>query len=159
MQVKALQKQFRDLSLSMENSPKSAKDALSMLEMCCKRAGEGLEVGYNPSVQVFVEQALAYLMFTYHYLNLDLEQVAERELSRWQGESASSQDRVILVFSDHAELRVDGELRGTIPVYEQADHSELKQIAHLFSCRLEYADHIQLNLFARMQAAAKAASE
>jgi hypothetical protein len=152
MNTKTLQKHFSALSLSLEDAPKSAKEALDLLALCCQRASDGLETGFNPNTQTMMEQALAYLMFSYHYANLDLEQVALREMARWQGEGASQKhDRVILVFSDHAELRVDGELRGTIPVYEQADHNELKDIAHLFSCRLEYADHMQLDLFGRAQ--------
>lgn len=142
MNLKAFQKQFAQVP----GGPKSALESLENLEACCKKAKEMLEQGYNPAVQSFLEQGLTYLMKAYHFLNLDLERVAQREQSRWLSQTNAMQ-RVILVFSDHAELRVDGELRGTIPLYTPEDYEELKQIANLFQCRIESSDSTQLGLF------------
>jgi hypothetical protein len=145
MNLKAFQKQFQEIP----NGPKTALESLDGLQACCEKAREMLEKGYNPTVQTFLEQGLTYLMKAYHYLNLDLECVAEREKTRWLSQS-QSQQRVILVFSDHAELRVDGQLRGTIPLYTSEDYEELRSIAHLFNCRIENSDATQLGLFEAM---------
>lgn len=128
-----------------ENS--SAADALHQLRACIERAIDYFKAGNTAQSQVFLEQGFTWMMAAFHFLNLDLENVVARELKRQKHEGTPQQDRVILVFSDHAELRVDGELRGTIPLYSQDDYQELRQIAQLFQCRMEHADHVQLTLF------------
>ncbi len=141
-------KEAQQLLAKVSNKPHSATEALRQLTACTERAMRYLEDGNTVQAQSFVEQSLTNLMVAFHYLNLDLENVVQREKKRREAaDKALSQDRVILIFSDHAELRVDGELRGTIPLYSEEDYRELRQIAQLFECRLEHADHLQLNLF------------
>ena len=147
MQLKAFQKQFS----YVPGGPKTAKASLEGLMSCCKRALDLMDQGTNPTTQALLEQALTYLMLSYHYTNLDLEKVAEREMTRWKSQE-DPKSRLIMVFKDYAELRVDGELRGTIPLYTPEDYRELKEIAHLFGCRIEASDHVQLGLFDLMKA-------
>ena len=69
------------------------------------------------------------MMAAFHYMNMNLENVVAREQKRGDHPAPEGANRVILLFSDHAELRVDGELRGTIPLYSPEDYRELRQIA------------------------------
>lgn len=147
--------QLKDVQQVLSQSSKtanSAAEALRQLNACSERALGHLGDGNTVQAQAFLEQGFTNLMAAFHYLNIDLERVVQREKRRQQAESAPSQEeRVILVFSDHAELRVGGELRGSIPLYSEDDYRELRQIAHLFQCRLEHADHLQLNLFSLLR--------
>jgi hypothetical protein len=130
----------------------SANEAMKQLKACVERTIDYLKSGNTAQAQMFLEQGFTMMMAAFHYLNLDLEKVVQRELHRQKNEGLVPQERVILVFSDHAELRVGGELRGTIPLYSPEDYSELRQISQLFQCRMEHADHIQLDLFAILNA-------
>lgn len=124
----------------------SASLALKELKASVDMAMDYFKDGNIVQTQLFLEHAFTSLMGCFHYMNLSLENVVNRERQRNNGIKSIFQERVILVFSDHAELRVEGELRGTIPLYNEEDYNELRQIAHLFECRLEHADHVQLNL-------------
>lgn len=143
VQLKALQK----VLTQADNRPGSALDAMRQLKACIDRSLSYLTDGNTAQAQVLLEQGFTNMMAAFHYLNLDVENIVYREKRR-QAQSRALAERVILVFSDHAELRVGGELRGTIPLYSPEDYQELRQIAQLFECRMEHADHLQLNLFA-----------
>lgn len=142
MQLKEIQQTLAQVS----KGPASAQEALKELKACVSKSLDYLQEGNIVQAQVFLEHAFTQMMICFHYLNLDGEKVAAREKSRQENKNPRHPERVILVFSDHAELRVGGELRGTIPLYSSDDYKELRQIAHLFECRLEHADHLQLNL-------------
>lgn len=137
-------KEVQKMLSQCSDAPVSGIDALKQLRAAADKAINYLEDGNTPQGQIYVEQGLVHLMLACHYLNLDVEKAVERQQARQQKEPG--QDRVILIFSDHAELRVAGELRGTIPLYSDEDYTELRHIAQLFQCRLEHADHTQLNL-------------
>lgn len=136
----------------------SALSVLRQLKATVAKAHDYMEAGNTVQCQVLLEQSFTLLMQAMHFLNLDVENVVSREQNRRQSVSEQNPDRVILVFSDHAELRVDGELRGTIPLYAAEDYTELRQIAQLFGCRIENADHLQLDLFTLLQSSAQASS-
>lgn len=132
------------------NGPRTAGDALAQVSGAMDRARAYLADGNTVQAQAFVEQGFTHLMAAFHFLDLDLERVVARERSRNAETDRQQPDRAILIFSDHAELRVGGELRGTIPLYADEDYRELRQIAQLFQCRLEHASHAQLSLFAAL---------
>jgi hypothetical protein len=142
-------KEVQQLLSQTSQGPASATEALRQLRACVEKALEYLALGNTPQTQLFLEQGFTNLVRAFYFLNLDLEQVVQREHSR---QDASMPDRVILIFSDHAELRVDGELRGTFPMYSSEDYQELRQIAQLFQCRMEHSDHLQLGLFSVLEA-------
>lgn len=143
-------KEVQQVLVQGGQGPATAMAALRQIKALVERAMMALKAGNTPQTQLFLEQGLTAMMAACHYLDLDLDQVVAREQHRHQLGESKAQDRVILVFSDHAELRVDGELRGTIPLYSAEDYQELQQIAALFDCRMEHADHVQLSLFERM---------
>jgi len=144
MQVKEIQQLHRT---AFDQGPQSALESLTQLEATVRRSLESLKAGHTPQAQMFLENSFTQMMMAFHFLNLNLEHVVKREKARREGHGQPEQDRVILVFSDHAELRVGGELRGTIPLYSEDDYRELREIAQLFQCRVEQAHHIQLDLF------------
>lgn len=125
----------------------SAKDAINQVQASAKRAMQYLEQNNPVMTQGCLEQCFTTLMCALHYLNMDLEQVVKREQNRQTQARYGTTNRVIMVFADHAELRVDGELRGTFPLYTDEDAKDIKEIAQVFQCRIEYADHLQLQLF------------
>lgn len=151
MQLKTVQK----ILAQAATGPPNAVEALKELRVSVERALDYLKEGHTAKAQVFLEQGFTSMMAAFHYLNLDVEQVVEREQLRRKTGQIASQDRVILIFSDHAELRVSGELRGTIPLYSQDDYQELRQISQIFDCRIEHADHLQLDLFSRLRSESK----
>ncbi len=152
MQLKEAQQVLAQVS----NRPHSATEALQQLRACSERAITHLKEGNTAKAQMFVEQGLTNLIVAFHHLNLDLEKVVQREQTRRKAENAPLEERAIFIFSDHAELRVGGELRGTIPLYSEEDYGELRQIAQLFECRMEHADHLQLDLFASLKSSSNA---
>ncbi len=150
MQLKEIQK----VLMNDPAAPKSAADALKQLKAASERALENLNEHNTVQAQVLLENAFTHMMAAFHYMNLDVEKVVQRERQRRVYGQNNAQDKVILIFSDHAELRVQGELRGTIPLYSQEDYAELRQIAQIFECRMEHADHLQLDLFSVMNTTA-----
>ncbi len=134
----------------MADHPHSAIEALQELKASVEKTIDYLGDRNTIQAQAYLEHGFTNMMAAFHFLQIDLEKVVQREKNRGQQEARLKSDRVILVFSDHAELRVKGELRGTIPLYSQEDYQELRQIAHLFQCRIEQADHVQLDLFAAL---------
>ena len=154
MHLKDVQKVLTQSS----DSPLTGVESLKQLKAAVEKSLDYLQDGNTPKSQVYLEQGLTYMMLSLHYLNVDIEKAVQRQTIR-QNSANDAQDRVILIFSDHAELRVSGEHRGTIPLYSPEDYSELRQIAHLFQCRLEHADHLQLDLFSLLSASPRSDAE
>lgn len=147
MHVKSLQKSL----LESCDPPITGLEALRQLKAATDKALGYFEEGNTPFAQNYLERSLTFMMLAFHYLNLDIEKVVAREAFRQKADN-TLHERVILVFGDHAELRVSGELRGTFPLYTEEDYAEVRQIAQLFECRLEHADHVQLDLFGLLKA-------
>lgn len=127
----------------------SAAQAVKELKATAEMTLDALELGNTPLAQERLEHGFTALLMAFHYLNIDLENVISREKAR-KANNEPGQEKAILIFGDHAELRVDGELRGTIPLYSEEDYQELRQIALMFGCRMTYADHVQLDIFSSL---------
>jgi phosphoribosyl-ATP pyrophosphohydrolase len=125
----------------------SHESALKELRHCSERALAYLQEGNTPLVQEYMETAFTHLLSSFHFLNLDLDKVVNRLQQKQL--SVKATDRVILIFGNHAELRVDGQCRGTMPLYAEEDYAEVRQIAQIFQCRIEHADHVQLDIFGK----------
>lgn len=138
-------KEIQKLLSQSPQGPQSAHEALRELKACVERALAYLDEGHTAKTQDYLERGFGNMMAALHFMNLDLEQVVNREQARRKAPPA--EDRVILIFSDHAELRVAGELRGTIPLYCDEDYDQLREISQLFQCRMEHAGALQLDLF------------
>jgi hypothetical protein len=147
-------KEVQQLLTRTFDAPGSGVAALTELQASVTRTLEHLKEGNISQAQVMLEHGFTSLLMAFHFLNLDLEKVVEREKQRQKKERSDQQERVILVFGNHAELRVNGEQRGHIPLYGVEDYQELRQIAQLFECRIEHADHVQLDLFALLSQSA-----
>ncbi|MCA9788505.1 MAG: hypothetical protein KC476_03510 [Cyanobacteria bacterium HKST-UBA06] len=140
----------------------TARDALVQLQVSSKKALQYLDQSNPVMAQGCVEQCFTTMMCVLHYLNIDIEQLVKREQRRQNQNKYGTMNRVIMVFADHAELRVEGELRGTFPLYTDEDAQDIQDIAQVFQCRIEYADHVQLTMFdaqAQFQAGATGQSK
>jgi hypothetical protein len=142
---------FQQALAQAAQGPENTRDALNELKACAERSLQYLTEGNTPQAQRYLEQAFTAMMHAFHFLHVDVNQVIKRQQAAQQ-DTAKALERVIWVFSDHAELRVGGEVRGTIPLYTPEDYAELRHIAQLFACRIEHADHVQLGLFQAMLA-------
>lgn len=149
MQLKEAQQLLSNLT---HRSP-SLSDGLRELKAATQRAHEYAQNQHSVMAQLYLEHCFSLLMQCFHYMNIQADQVVTREYQRDQGQLTDQSERVILMFSDHAELRVNGELKGTFPLYSEQDYTQLQEIAQLFQCRVDHADHIQLTLFERLNKA------
>lgn len=152
--TKSLLKDLKTLQQRLSQHEMVPNSATESLEQLAKYANLASAITKTPdtetSLNYLLSQLLSHLLVSLKHLNLDFEVLVSQSLaalSESKNETSNPQNRIILVYANHADLLLEGEVRGSIPVYDRCDQEELHAIAKLFQCDLKFAESEQLEIF------------
>ena len=151
--LKMLQRLVNNTSV-LPNEPKITFEQLAKYaqQAACIETCIGKSTETDSSLKYLFGQLLIHLLHANQQSGFDFTETVQQAIEsltplNTNKNGTTLQTRIIMVYDTYAELRVNGEVRGTIPVYDRCDQDELRNIAKLFHCELQFAASEQLGLF------------
>jgi uncharacterized protein YabN with tetrapyrrole methylase and pyrophosphatase domain len=95
--------------------------------------------GDKESAQAELEDALSCLLIAFKVLNIDPEQAIKRQINKMKEKSR----RIMHIYSDRVEIKVDNEIRGKWSIWSVDDLREAEKMAREFNCEILREDTSQ----------------
>ncbi len=110
----------------------SEKEAVSHLNEEVAESLSALLRGDKEKAQAELEDALSCLLIAFKTLGINPEEAIHRQVSKMKEQP----DRVMHIYSDRVEIRVNGEIKGGWSIWSADDLREVEKMAREFNCEV-----------------------
>lgn len=141
----ALQQAQQLAWLHQQPAPATTRQALARLHETIRQCLELFDAQQLVGAQSLLEDSLLHSLVAMKRLNLDPDLALERALARLQ---AGATRKAFHIFGNRVEIRVGQDVRGSWPLYAEADYEAALQLARELGCDVVHEEASQLGLFA-----------
>ena len=114
----------------------SENEAVSHLNEEVAESLKSMLRGDKETAQAELEDALSCLLIAFKVLNINPEEAVFRQINKMK----ESSRRIMHIYSDRVEIRVDNEVRGGWSIWSIDDMKEAEKMAKEFNCEIEKED-------------------
>ena len=111
----------------------SENEAVSHLNEEVAESLKAMLRGDKQTAQAKLEDALSCLFIAFKVLNINPEEAVFRQINKMKEKSR----RIMHIYSDRVEIRVDNEVRGGWSIWSIDDMKEVEKMAKEFNCEIE----------------------
>lgn len=120
----------------------SETEAISHLNEEVAESLKALLKGDREKSQNELEDALSCLFIAFKVLNIDPEQVVQRQINRMKSQT----NKTMHIYSNKVEIRVGGEVRGGWAIWSADDLKEAQKTAMEFKCKVIWEEENPFNI-------------
>ncbi len=115
----------------------SEKEAVSHLNEEVAESLSAMLRGDKETAQAELEDAFSCLLIAFKTLGIDAEEAILRQVKKMQEQP----DRIMHIYADRVEIRVNNEIKGGWSIWSVDDLKEAEKMAREFNCEIVKEDH------------------